>query len=112
MDQITRVDVRLTKVFPIKERYQAMFTFDAFNVANHPYYTSVSTREYTYSLVNNVPTLNPGYRVRCRHRDPGLPGRHECPAPPDRCTVYLLTASSIHTSLSRNGRDDPAIPVF
>lgn len=59
VDQITRVDVRLTKVFPIKERYQAMFTFDAFNIANHPYYTSVSTREYTYSLVNNVPTLNP-----------------------------------------------------
>ena len=36
-----------------------MFTFDAFNVANHPYYTSVSTREYTYSLVSGVPTLNP-----------------------------------------------------
>jgi outer membrane receptor protein involved in Fe transport len=65
IDSIVRFDLRLSKAFAIKERYQAMFTFDAFNVANHPYYTSVSTREYTYALVGGVPTLNPasGYGV-------------------------------------------------
>ena len=34
-----------------------MFTFDAFNVFNHTYFTSVNTRAYTYSLVSGVPTL-------------------------------------------------------
>jgi hypothetical protein len=34
-----------------------MFTFDAFNVFNHPYFTAVNTRMYNYSLVGNVPTL-------------------------------------------------------
>jgi hypothetical protein len=34
-----------------------MFTFDAFNVFNHTYFTSVNTRMFVYSLVNNVPTL-------------------------------------------------------
>jgi len=56
-DPVARVDVRLTKTFPFSERYRAMFTFDAFNVFNHPYFTAVNTRMYTYSLVNNTPTL-------------------------------------------------------
>lgn len=59
IDQIARVDARITKSFNFGERYRAMFTFDAFNVFNHTYYTSVSTREYIYSLVGGVPTLNP-----------------------------------------------------
>jgi hypothetical protein len=65
VDQVQRFDVRLTKNIPIKERYRAMFTFDAFNVLNHRYYTSISTRAYTYSLVSGVPTLIPasGYAV-------------------------------------------------
>jgi hypothetical protein len=57
VDRVSRIDARITKVFPIKERYKVMFTFDAFNVFNHRYYTSVSNRAYTYALVNNVPTL-------------------------------------------------------
>jgi outer membrane receptor protein involved in Fe transport len=56
---ITRVDLRITKAVAFHERYRAMFTFDAFNVANHTYFTSVSTREYTYSLISGVPTLVP-----------------------------------------------------
>jgi len=56
--RVTRFDVRLTKSFPIGERFKTMFTFDAFNVFNHPYFTSVNTREYVYSLASgNVPTL-------------------------------------------------------
>lgn len=54
---ITRFDVRLNKGVTIHERYKAMFTFDAFNVFNHTYFTSVNTRAYTYSLVSGVPTL-------------------------------------------------------
>nr|MDQ2899662.1 hypothetical protein [Acidobacteriota bacterium] len=47
------------KLFPITERVNAMFTFDAFNVFNHRYFTSVSTREYIESVVAGVPVLNP-----------------------------------------------------
>jgi hypothetical protein len=36
-----------------------MFTFDAFNVGNNTYFTSVSSRAYTYSLVNGLPSLLP-----------------------------------------------------
>lgn len=54
---ITRLDVRLTKAFKFGERYQGMFTADAFNVANHTYFTGVNTRAYTYALVSNLPTL-------------------------------------------------------
>jgi outer membrane receptor protein involved in Fe transport len=56
---VTRFDLRLQKGASFGERYKAMFTFDAFNVANHTYFTSVSTRAYTYALVSGVPTLNP-----------------------------------------------------
>jgi hypothetical protein len=57
--KITRFDMRLTKTFPIAERYKAMFTFDAFNVFNHPYYTSVNSRKYIESVVGGVGVLNP-----------------------------------------------------
>ncbi len=57
VDQITRIDLRLSKSVTIHERYKAMFTFDGFNVFNSPYFTSVNTRAYTYALVSGVPTL-------------------------------------------------------
>jgi len=59
IDQVERLDARIAKSFNIKERYRAVATFDAFNVFNHRYYTSVANRMYTYSLVAGVPTLNP-----------------------------------------------------
>ena len=58
-DQIIRMDVRAGKDFAITERFHAMFTFDAFNVGNNTYYTSVNNSEYSYSLVNGLPTLTP-----------------------------------------------------
>ncbi|HWC00775.1 MAG TPA: TonB-dependent receptor, partial [Bryobacteraceae bacterium] len=61
VDQVARIDARLTKYFPITERYKAMFTFDAFNVFNHRYYTAVATRAYTVS--GNVLTPASGYGV-------------------------------------------------
>jgi len=59
IDQIIRVDARAGKEFAITERLRAGFTFDAFNVANNTYFTSVNNRAYIYSLVAGVPTLNP-----------------------------------------------------
>jgi hypothetical protein len=46
VDQVSRIDARLTKYFPITDRMKAAFTFDAFNVFNHRYFTSVNARAY------------------------------------------------------------------
>ncbi|MDQ6664497.1 MAG: hypothetical protein M3Z23_08895, partial [Acidobacteriota bacterium] len=59
IDPVERIDARITKFFPITERVSAMFTFDAFNVFNHRYFTSVSTREYIETVAAGVPVLNP-----------------------------------------------------
>ena len=58
VDQIIRVDARIAKQFAITERFRAMFTFDAFNIGNNTYFTSVSSRAYTYSTVGG-PSLVP-----------------------------------------------------
>jgi hypothetical protein len=54
VDTVQRIDARLTKAVSFKERYKAMFTFDAFNVFNHRYFTSVQPRAYilTGSVLN------------------------------------------------------------
>ena len=57
IDTVERLDVRLSKVFPFGERAKAMFTFDAFNIFNHRYFTGVNSREYVFSSVAGVPTL-------------------------------------------------------
>lgn len=49
IDRITRLDVRLQKAFDITERVRSQFTFDAFNVFNHTYFTSVSNTMYALS---------------------------------------------------------------
>lgn len=54
---IYRIDARIAKDFAFKERYHATFTFDAFNLFNTTYFTSVNTRAYVYSLVSGAPTL-------------------------------------------------------
>ena len=63
IDEVQKIDLRIQKGVKFKERYQAMFTFDAFNIFNHTYFTSVNTRAYTYqapSAANgNMPTLVP-----------------------------------------------------
>jgi hypothetical protein len=59
IDQIIRMDLRLAKDFALTERFHAAFTFDAFNVGNNTYFTSVNNSEYNYSLVNGLPTLAP-----------------------------------------------------
>jgi outer membrane receptor protein involved in Fe transport len=57
VDTVQRIDVRLSKVFPFGERYKAMFTFDAFNIFNHRYFTGVNSREYVFASIAGVPTL-------------------------------------------------------
>ena len=59
VDQIRRVDARIQKSFTITERFRAQFSFDAFNLFNSPYFTAVNSRQYIYSVVGGVPTLNP-----------------------------------------------------
>ena len=54
VDQVSKIDVRLSKYIPISDRYKAAFTFDAFNVFNHRFFTSVNQREYV--AVGNVLT--------------------------------------------------------
>ena len=57
VDTVSRIDARLTKYIPIKERVKAAFTFDAFNVLNHRYFTSVNTRAF---VATNGPTAGTG----------------------------------------------------
>ena len=57
--KVERIDIRLTKAFPITERFRAMFTFDAFNLFNHRYLTGVNSRTYIESVVGGIPVLNP-----------------------------------------------------
>lgn len=63
LDPITRVDARVTKTFPFTERYRLYLNFEAFNVSNSQYNTSVDGRAYTVSA-NRIfvpsPTLGVG----------------------------------------------------
>jgi outer membrane receptor protein involved in Fe transport len=65
VDDVQKIDARISKVFAITERFKASFTFDAFNVFNHRFFTSISTRAYTASIVNGQGILSPatGYGV-------------------------------------------------
>ncbi|MCU1232496.1 MAG: hypothetical protein JWP63_463 [Candidatus Solibacter sp.] len=56
-DPIIRTDARITKVLPIRERLRFQVSFEAFNVFNHTYSTSVITR--AYNVANGVLTPSP-----------------------------------------------------
>jgi hypothetical protein len=49
IDQIMRVDARVTRTFGISERFKLQLNFEAFNVSNSPYYTTVLTQAFTAS---------------------------------------------------------------
>jgi hypothetical protein len=61
IDQIIRVDARIAKDFNLNERLHALFTFDAFNVGNNTYFTSVATRAYTVAQGSSILNPAPGY---------------------------------------------------
>lgn len=47
IDQIYRLDARLTKLLPIRERMNLQLSFEAFNVTNSPYFTGRVGQAYT-----------------------------------------------------------------
>jgi hypothetical protein len=49
IDNIGRLDARLTKALKFTERYQLMLTFEAFNVFNNISDTNINTRAYQLS---------------------------------------------------------------
>jgi hypothetical protein len=60
IDQIYRFDSRLTKVLPFNERYQLHINFEAFNMFNSPYYTSVNGQAFQASGGVLTPTARLG----------------------------------------------------
>jgi hypothetical protein len=62
IDQVYRIDARLTKVLPFSERVQGYLNFEAFNVTNSPYWTSVNGQAYqaTNGVLAPTPRLGEG----------------------------------------------------
>jgi hypothetical protein len=54
-----QADIRLSKIFPITERYRLAFNFEVFNISNSWSPTSMFTSAYTESTINGVATLKP-----------------------------------------------------
>ena len=60
IDQLRRIDARITKSFPIKERFSARFSFEAFNLLNTPSDTSRRSGAYILSGGAFNPVANYG----------------------------------------------------
>ncbi|HUS07680.1 MAG TPA: hypothetical protein VMZ52_15345, partial [Bryobacteraceae bacterium] len=60
LDQIYRVDARLSKKLPFTERVTGYLQFEAFNVFNTPYDTSRRTAEYSLSGTTLTPIASYG----------------------------------------------------
>jgi hypothetical protein len=56
-DELYRTDARLTKIFPISERFRIMLMFEATNVFNHHYYAGTGPRITTQYTAGSY-TLN------------------------------------------------------
>jgi len=55
VDPIKKIDARLSKKLPIKDKYTVFLSFEAFNVFNDTYYTNVQARAFTVTTVNAAP---------------------------------------------------------
>jgi hypothetical protein len=62
LDQIYRVDARLSKKMPFTERFTGYLTFEAFNLFNTQYNTSRRTDEYSLSgaTLSYIPSYGTG----------------------------------------------------
>ena len=60
VDQIHKVDARLERDIPVSERVKAKLMFEAFNVFNMMYNTSVNMQAYTATAGVLTPTANVG----------------------------------------------------
>ncbi|MBV8834365.1 MAG: TonB-dependent receptor [Acidobacteriaceae bacterium] len=55
LNNIYRVDARLTKMLPITERWKVTLNFEVFNLTNTIAYTSISNRQFNANGLNLVP---------------------------------------------------------
>ena len=62
IDQIARIDARLTRIIPLTERIGLQLSFEGFNVLNHTYFTNVLTQAYTANngILTPIPRLGEG----------------------------------------------------
>lgn len=62
VDNINRLDARITKILPLNERMQVQLSFEAFNVTNSPYDTNVQSQAYQASggVLRPTPRLGEG----------------------------------------------------
>lgn len=62
VDNINRLDARITKAFPFSERMQLQLSFEAFNVTNSQYNTSVLSQAYQVSggVIRPTPRVGEG----------------------------------------------------
>lgn len=58
--QTYRLDSRITKILPVSERVQVHLNFEAFNVFNHPIYSSVNGQAYSVAGGVFTPTARLG----------------------------------------------------
>src|SRR5262249_11518500 len=65
LDGVNKLDARITKLLPISERVRVALNFEAFNVTNTPYDTSIGSgsAHNAYSETNGVLTPLAAYRV-------------------------------------------------
>jgi hypothetical protein len=65
LDGVYKLDARLTKNLPFGERYRLTLNFEAFNVTNTPYDTSIGSgaAHNAYSAANLILTPLAGYGV-------------------------------------------------
>lgn len=62
VDNINRLDARVTKILPLNERMQVQLSLEAFNVTNSPYDTNVQSQAYQASggVLRPTPRLGEG----------------------------------------------------
>jgi len=62
IDQIVRLDSRLSKILDLSERYKLFLNFEAFNVFNHVSNTAVNGQAYqaTAGVLSVTPRLGEG----------------------------------------------------
>lgn len=60
IDQIARTDARISKILPVSERVKMFLSFEAFNILNHTYATSVNTQAYQATNLVLTPTARLG----------------------------------------------------
>jgi hypothetical protein len=62
IESVARIDARLAKTIPIRERFNLQVHVEGFNLLNHTYYTSVLTQAYSASggVLTPTPRLGDG----------------------------------------------------